>query len=356
MVSGVALLTVSTGAGVMLRSVIEPRVAVIGVACALVLWLLAFLLCVLYWRINRHNAQSYHETADQISQAWWMHHRQGIALVESALICAACTTQEQGQLLFSSNYQPPKLQKVLEGHALHLLQVHGSDVVERERNLAILLALKWHEQRDEHSAVQPLDCYWAGTLSAWQAFVEQMAQCSPQTQLPEKPEAWEGIRSLDSVIDQLQEAPAAARILCAGCQSSPLQQEAHLPAGEAAVLWLFGTQGGVRFSRGEWFCADTEQLPVVAERALQQRELTTPTEICVSFSQATVPDLSAAGWNTKQHVQDRNFGALDRLQAMIAQTLAAWYAEQHEQPCAWLANDPHHTLALGIVEPDDSNS
>jgi hypothetical protein len=76
----------------------------------------------------------------------------------------------------------------------------------------------------------------------------------------------------------------------------------------------------------------------------------------VSFSQPDVPSLSPHGWSTKQNVQDANFGELEGLQAMVVQTLAAWYVEQHQVPGAWLANDPHHTLALGIVKPDDSNS
>ena len=356
MVSGVTLLVVLVGVGVVLRSVIEPHVAVTAVAFASLVWLLALLLRVLYFRLNRHNAQSYHEAAEQVSQAWWMHHRQHVGLVESVLVSAPCTTPEQGLLLFSSDHQSPAPQATLEGRAIHLVRVFGNDVAERERNLAILLALQWHQQRDEHSAVQPLRCYWQGSLSAWQAFAEQMALCSPPVQLPEQPEPWEGIRTLDSVIDQLQGAPATACVLCAGCQSSTIQQENPLPAGEAAVLWLFGPEGTVRFSRGEWFSADTEQLSTVAKRALQQRELTAPTDVCVSFAQPTVPELPAAGWNTTQHVQDANFGAVEHLQAMVVQTLAAWYAELHQVPCAWLANDPHHTLALGVVEPDDSNS
>ncbi|MFN3359485.1 MAG: ABC transporter transmembrane domain-containing protein, partial [Pseudomonas sp.] len=104
------------------------------------------------------------------------------------------------------------------------------------------------------------------------------------------------------------------------------------------------------------FTYDTEQLATVAERALQQSELTTPAALCVSFAQPDVADLRAIGWNCKQHVQDANFGTLNRLQAMVAQTLAAWYAEAHQVPCAWLANDPHHTLALGVMEPDDSTN
>lgn len=355
-VSGVALLLVFGGVSVMLRPFTEPHLAVAAVVSVSIVWLLALLLRVLYFRLNRHNALSYHEAAEQVSHTWWMHHRQHVGLIESVLVSTACTTAEGGQLLFSSDHQPPEPLTTLQGRSLHLIQVFGNEVSERERNLATFLALQWQKQCDEHSAAQLLRCYWQGSLSAWQAFIEQMALCSPEVQLPEQPEPWEGIRTLDSVIDQLQGAPATARILCAGCQSSPPRQESTLPAGEAAVLWLFGPEGGVRFSRGEWFSAETEHLPTVAKRALQQSELTTPTQICVSFSQPNVPDLPATGWNTKQHVQDANFGALDSLQAMVVQTLAAWYAEQHQMPCAWLANDPHHTLALGIVKPDDTNS
>ncbi|MNI97422.1 hypothetical protein D3C73_1560710 [compost metagenome] len=69
-----------------------------------------------------------------------------------------------------------------------------------------------------------------------------------------------------------------------------------------------------------------------------------------------MPDLSVLDWNTGQHLQHANFGALQHLESMVAQTLAASYAGQHGVPCAWLANDPHYTLALGIVEPNDSRS
>nr|WP_237613809.1 hypothetical protein [Pseudomonas syringae] len=356
MVSGGAVLVLMSGVSALLRSFIEPHLAVAGVACACLAWLLALLLRVLYFRFDRHNAQSYCEAAEQVRQAWWMHHRQNAALVESVLLSAACTAPEHGQLLFSSDHQPPEPQKTLEGRTIRVGQVFGSDVAERERNLAMLLALKWHRQRAEPLAVQPLRCYWQGSLAAWQAFAEKMALCSPQLQLPEQPEPWQGISSLYSVIDQLQGAPATARILCAGCQSTPVRHESRLPAGEAAVLWLFGPEGGVRFARGEWFSAATEHLPAVAKQALQQSELSAPAQTCVSFSQPNVPDLPAIGWITGQHVQDTNFGALESLQAMVVQTLAAWYAEQHRKPCAWLANDPHHTLALGIVKPDDSTN
>lgn len=354
--SGVALLVFSGSVSVALRPMIEARLAIGSVAGVFLIWVLALLLRVLFFRFNRHNAQSYHEAVEQVRQAWWQDHRQTIALVESVLVSAACTNAENGLRLFSSDHLPPVPQETPQGRTLHLCQVFGSDVAEREHNLAILLAQQWHEQRGENAVVQPLRCYWQGSQAAWQAFAHQVALCTPQVQLPELPETWEGIRSLDSVIDQLQGAATTARILCAGCQSSPAEQESHSPAGEAALLWLFGPQGGVRFTRGEWFSADTEQLTTVAERALQQSDLTTPAALCVSFAQSDVADLPAIGWNCKQHVQDANFGTLNRLQAMVAQTLAAWYAEAHQVSCAWLANDPHHTLALGVMEPDDSTN
>lgn len=333
-----------------------PLAATVSVVGVLLLWLLAFLLRVLVYRFNRHNAQCYAETVEQIQQVWWARHRQKAALVEAVLVGAACSTPEHRQELFNPDHQPPKPKETPEGTAIRLCQVFGADIAERERQLAILLALHWHEQRTAPPVLQPLRCYWQGSLAAWEAFVEQMAKTCPEVHLPACPEPWQGIRSLDSIIDQLQGAPADARILCAGCQSSPIRQEHRLPAGEAALLWLFGPQGRVLFSRGEWFTADAESLTSVAERALQQSNLKSPAPICVSFSQPDVPHLFDIGWNTKQNVQDANFGALEDLEAMVVLTLAAWHAERHGQPCAWRAPDPHHTLVLGIVEPDDSSN
>ncbi|NWE05154.1 hypothetical protein HX832_30920 [Pseudomonas sp. IPO3749] len=349
--SGLVLLVIWAGLSVVFRPFIESRLAMTSLACVFLVWLLALLLRVLYFRLNRHTAQHYHEAAEQVRLAWWQHHRQKVGLVESVLVSPTCTKPEHGLRLFNSDYPPPMPQKTPEGRTLYLRQVFGSDVAGRERNMAILLAQQWNEQREEHSFVQPLRCYWLGSQAAWQAFVQQVALSTGRVQLPEQPETWEGIRSLDSVIDQLQGAATTARILCAGCQSSPVESEGQSPSGEAALLWLFGPEGGVRFTRGEWFSADTEPLSRVAERALQQSDLTTPAELCVSFAQPNIAELSAIDWKTKP--QDANFGTLDRLQAMVAQTLAAWYAQEHQVPCAWLANDPHHTLAVGVVKPDD---
>ncbi|MNH38724.1 hypothetical protein D3C79_998010 [compost metagenome] len=76
----------------------------------------------------------------------------------------------------------------------------------------------------------------------------------------------------------------------------------------------------------------------------------------MSFSQPDVSDLAAIGWDAKTNVQDSNFGALNQLEAMVVQTLAAWYVKQHGVPCSWLASDPHFTLTLGIMRPHESGS
>lgn len=354
--SGAVLLALVGAGSVLVRSFIEPRLAVGGGVAVLLVWAVALMVRVLYYRFNHHNAQSYAEATQQQRQIWWRHHRQKAALVESVLVSAACSRAEQIQVLLGPDHQPPAVLDTGEGAAIRLPQVFALEVEARERELAVLLALQWQAQRTQDRGLQPLSCYWLGSLAAWGAFVEQMARCCPEVRLPEHPEPWQGIRSLDAIIDLLQQAPADARVLCAGCHSARAERKQQLPAGEAAVLWLLGAQGGVRLPRGEWFAADTEDLTAVAAQALKQSELEAPVPVCVSFSLPVALDAPMIDWNIKQHRQDVNFGALANLQAMVVQTLAAWYVEQHGVPCAWLAGDSHYTLTLGIVEPDDSRS
>lgn len=352
--SGVALLALAASVSALIRPFVEARVVAVGVIVTLLLWGLALLLRVLFYRLNQHNAHCYDETVRQVQHGWWQQHRQQVALVDSVLLGAVCQTPEQAQGLFRAGALPPLPRRKNQGAHLFMRQVSGRDSAERERHLARLLAVHWQAQQPESIVVQPLCSYWQGTPDAWQAFVEQMAKACPTVRLPEHPEPWQGLDSLDAIIDQLQGAAADACILCAGCQSSAVLPESRLPAGEAALLWLLGPQGGVRFTRGEWFAADSDSLAALVERAQQQRTGETPVQTCVAFSQPDVPGLADLGWNTQQHLQDSNFGALAGLEGMVALTLAAWYAEQQGLPCAWLANDPHHSLAMGVVEPDDS--
>jgi hypothetical protein len=355
--SGAALLSVLiVGGKLFLADLYEPRVMIVGMVGVLLLWLLVFLLRVLYVHFNQHFAHTYTVTARQIQRAWWTHHRQTAALVEAVLVGPVCSSVEDRQKLFTADHQPPEPVQTTKGEVSRVWQVMDEDTAGRERELAALLAIQWRRQHEAPITLHPLRCYWQGTASAWAAFVEQMASSCPQVKLPEHPEPWQGLASLDVIIDQLQGAAANARILCAGCASLPPQANSHLPAGEAAVLWLLGTQGGVRFCRGEWFAAESEDLATVAERVLQQSELDKPAPACVSFSQPEITELSALNWNIRPFVQDANFGALGSLETMVVQTLAAAYAQVHGVPCAWLGNDPHHTLTLGVVKPDDSRT
>jgi len=226
----------------------------------------------------------------------------------------------------------------------------------RERELALILAAQWRGQQPKPPPPwQPLRCYWLGSLGAWQVFVDQSRTLFPALRLPQQPEPWLGIQTIDSIIDQLRDAPQGSRMLCGGCQSSTTAKNGLLPHGEAAVLWVIGQQGGVKMSRGEWFDADGEDLAVVAARALEQGHLDAPTKACFSFSQPNVPAVQALNWNLKPYLQDARFGALADLEAMVLQTLAAWHAQEHGTPCAWLANDPAHTLTLGVMQADDAS-
>jgi len=334
----------------------ELRIIVIVALGVLCLWLLAFLVRVLCFRLDQHNAYCYGVNTQQLEQAWWSRHRQTVALVESVLLGAVCRSAEQKHALFSPDLTKPTPEQTDDGWAIRVPQVFGKDVAEREAQLAALLALQWQQQRSDLPVEQPLRCYWQGTPAAWNSFAEQVKKLWPTAQFPERPDVWQGIDSLDAIVDQLHEEPAEAWILCAGCQSSPIQRESRLPAGEAAVLWVLGKQEGVRIARGEWLNADVESLAAVAERALRQSELEASGPPCVSFSQPDLPDVSAIGWNLRQHLQDANFGALGNLESMVVLTLAAWYAEGNSKACAWLANDPQHTLAIGVVKPDDSTN
>ena len=351
--SGMVLCTSAGGTTVLLRAFIEARLAVAGVTLVLLIWLLALLVRVVFYRVNQHNARCYAMSVEQVQRTSWARHRQTVALVEAVLLGPTCSAPEHRGSFFDPDHQPALVQEMPEGAVIRLRQILGRETVERERQLAIFLALQWREQRGDGPLADPLRCYWQGSANAWRAFVTEVKKIYPQVQLPELPEPWQGIGSLDEIIDLLQGMSADTCILCAGVQSTPPESDRRFPGGEAAVLWLLGSQSGVRFLRGEWFSADVDELPKVVERAQQQSSFEVSAPICVSLLQ---PDIPAIRWNTRQNVQNTHFGALENLEAMVLQTLAAWYAEQHGVPCAWLASDPHHTLALGIVEPDDSSS
>lgn len=314
-----------------------------------VLWAFCFLARALTCQLNRDNAACYSETADRITRQWWDEHRTGASLVERVLLAPSCSAPQVATDIRWDEHKPAVSNASGQGAAVRHPQVHGDDVQERERQLAVLLALQWHVQRKAAAALAPQSCYWQGSMSSWTAFAAQATQSDPTLVLPERPELFRGIDTLDSIIDSMQGAAADSRVLCAGCQSTAIIEGSPVPAGEAAFLWVMAPSGGVRACRGEWYDAGADPLAAVAERAMQQAGLTAPTAACVSFAQPDMPDLPACGWNLDTQGQDAHFGALPGLQGPVALTLAAMHVAQQGVPCSWLAADPHHTLALGIV-------
>lgn len=348
MVGGLLVLALVGCAGVLLRPFIERWLPLIG-ALALALWLLAFLLRVLFYRFNRHNADCYSGAAEKVEQRWWSCYRQQVALAEMVLIGPACSTPEHRGRLFLAEQTPP----VVQDGALRFGQMLVRTPAERECKLAVRLALQLHAQHPGPLTGPLLHCYWQGSREAWSSFAGEMHARFALT-LPEQPEPWLGLQSLDGIIDLLQDASEDAWVLCAGCESAVPRLHSPLPAGEAGVLWLLGKAGGVRITRGDGFIEGTDDLAFVATRVLQQAGLEHPPSACVRFASDQGPAPADLEWTAVQPAPDINFGQLERLKPMIALSLAAAHTELKNTPSAWLADDPSCTLALGLVKPDDA--
>ena len=347
LVGGLVLLAAVGCAGVLLRPWMERWLPLLG-ALALVTWLLALLLRVLFFRFNRHNAECYGTAARQVEERWWSRHRQQAALVEMVLLGPACILPAHRAGLFNAENKPPQAQDSDGGQVLRFPSVLAKGQGERERQLAKRLVLQLQAQRAEPFAGPLLSCYWQGSTEAWQVFAEEMQRAFKIT-LPPQPLPWNGLDSLDEAIDHLHQADAEALVLCAGCESRPGRKDSPLPAGEAALLWLLGKTDGVRIARGEAFVESKDRLPEVAERALRQVSLEHPAKACASFA----PAPAELDWSPLQPAPALNFGEPKRLEAMLALSLAAAHAQLDAQPVAWLASDPSCTLALGVVTPDD---
>ncbi|MDF3934265.1 hypothetical protein [Pseudomonas citronellolis] len=350
--AGTTLLALLGAAGVLLRPFMEPLLAALLAAAVLLAWLLALMLRTLVYRLNRHNAYLYGQEVAKVERAWWERYRQHASLMHCLLLGAAGSTAAHWQQVLARQQRPPVPVKEGEGNALRLLSVFGTDPAERERQLARLLAMQWREQLPDTLADAPLACYWLGSASAWDVLVTDMAEHCPELRLPMQPQEWQGQITLEAIIERLQLAPDAARILCAGCRSLSAEVDDQRPAGEAAVLWLLGRPGqGVEVGCGEWYAAASDSFDQVAEQACRQRQLTDSPEECVSFTQAEVPELSELGWRLAGQLQDTYWGGLGDLEALVVQTLAALYAQRQGKACGWLANSPGRTLTLGVVSP-----
>lgn len=351
--AGAALLALVSSASVLLGPLVEARQAVLAVVLTVGLWLVVLLLRVLHHRFNIHNAGFYDQAVQDVQQRWWRWHRRQVGLLEAVLLGAQCVAPHDRTCLLDPENPLPEVESVGGGKALRVAQVGGTDVTEREQQLAVLLAVQWQLQAPDLAPCEVQRCYWLGSRQAWQAFVEQMMVSNPQVRLPAHPMEWEGIRSLDAIIDELHGGPEQTYVMCAGCESSIPSTEPGLPAGEAAFLWLLAPKASVSLGRGEWFKVGAEPLKAVAARALQQVGLQAPPAARVSFLAAETVDADGLGWGAGRHLLDARFGALPVLGAMVVQTLAAWHAAARSEPCGWLADDPHYTLALGVVTAND---
>ncbi|AKH62524.1 MULTISPECIES: hypothetical protein [Photorhabdus] len=316
------------------------------------LWLLCLLFRWLFYRFARHNAWIYQQQVEWVQQRWWRKHRQQMALADWVLVGPLGITPDVWLSVINQSHCRPEPLREKTGPAVRLLRSFVSDSEQREIQLAKMAVNQWRSQHQESLKCTPLHCYWLGSAAVWQGFAAQMAVRFPDVVLPEQPQYWRGIDTLDEMIDLLNATTGSqATILCAGCQCVVSEAESALPAGEAAFIWLLKKTGKVALTRGEYFqTQEDEQVMDVAARALMQADITQPPEPCFLFSQPEVSSLEETGWNVTQHVQDLNWGNIGGMEAVVVQTLAAISAENTGQPCGWLARDPQHALAFGIVK------
>ncbi|NHB90438.1 hypothetical protein [Photorhabdus tasmaniensis] len=316
------------------------------------LWLLCLLFRWLFYRFARHNAWIYQQQVAWVQQGWWRKHRQQMALADWVLVGPLGITPDVWLSVINQSHCRPENLREKTGSAVRLLRSFVSDIEQREIQLMKMAVHQWRSQYQKPLKCTPLHCYWLGSTAVWQGFAAQMAEWFPDVVLPEQPQYWRGIDTLDEMIDLLNVTTGSqATILCAGCQCVVSEAESALPAGEAAFIWLLKKTGKVALTRGEYFqTQDDEQVMDVAARALMQADITQPPEPCFLFSQPDVSSLEETGWNVTQHVQDLNWGNIGGMEAVVVQTLAAISAENTGQPCGWLARDPQHALAFGIVK------
>ncbi|MEA1064775.1 hypothetical protein [Erwinia sp. HR93] len=331
----------------------ESSPVALGILVALMLAGTGWLVRLLYYRTSMHNAAFYYQLVAYEQQQWWAQHRQSFWLKEVLLLGPAGTRSVDWLRVLNREQRPPEEKKEGGSGALRLPQISAIDPSAREKWLAEMLVIEWQKQRSEIKLTSPLRCYWQGADITWQAFRAQMALTFPEIALPARPEPWQGEASLAEIASDLAEAKPEDTMLIAGCLVVAAQPGTALPAGESAVLWLAGRNGPVQLTRGETFSpAKGDILPTVFARALEQSEIKDPPEACMLFSQPDIKALASGGWDVSQHLQDANWGDIGDMDALIVLSLAAIYAEHHQQPCGWIARDPMNPLATGIIKPD----
>lgn len=350
---GGVLVLLGGGGGALLHSA-ESSVGLIfkGIAGVVVLMGVLWLIRLLYFRGSVHNARYYDQLIEQQKQTWWQQHQRPFALSEMVLLGPAGTDTPHWLRLLTREHQVPEVKNELGGKALRIGRTLVEQVSEREALLAKMLVLQWQKQNADSPLPHISRCYWQGSLAAWWAFCTQMQFSFADVLLPEKPEIWQGEATLSILAAVVQTLPESEAILVAGCHSMTASFNAEQPAGESAALCLVANQGLVSLTRGEVYdIAGKDALTAVSERAERQSELEKAPDACMLFSQPMLPALSQSGWNVTHHVQDLNWGNPGEMEMLIVLLLSALYAKQYQEPCGWIAKDPLHTLALGIIKP-----
>lgn len=306
----------------------------------------------IFFRLSVHHSHTWDREAENVRRHWWEIHRRQFALKDIVLIGPAGAELSDWLRVIKREHQAPSFRQESMGKSLRIARSFSSDPIEREKQLAQMLVLQWKRQRGKEFLVSPEKYFWLGSPEAWQAFVAQLIESFPGITPPELPELWQGEKTLSLLANVLADNKQQANFLIAGCQSLSPTSDSTRPAGECAVLWLAGSQGDVTLSRGEFFDpSDSESLQHVALRAEKQSELHESPERCILFSHPEQPQLAACGWNVTHNIQDDYWGDPGKLDALVVISLAAITAKSETKPCGWIASDPFHTLALGIVKP-----
>ncbi|HIE4798767.1 TPA: hypothetical protein ACXNDR_001420 [Serratia marcescens] len=350
---GALLVLLCAGGGALLHSAGNGvGLMVKGMVGAAVLMGALWLVRLLYYRVSVHNARYYAQLVERQQQAWWEQHQRRFALSEMVLLGPAGTDAPHWLRLLTREHRVPEIRSESSGKALRIGRTLAEPVAEREALLAKMLVLQWQMQNADAPLPYIRRCYWLGSLIAWRAFCTQMQLSFADFALPEKPEKWQGEETLSAFAAAAQTLPENEAILVAGCHSMTASFNSAQPAGESAALCLVAQKGLVSLTRGEVYdIAGKEVLTAVSERAEQQSELEKAPDACMLFSQPTLPALAQSGWNVTHHVQDLNWGSPGEMEMLIVLVLAALYAKQYQEPCGWIAKDPLHTLALGIIKP-----
>jgi hypothetical protein len=326
-----------------------------GMLFTLIFMGIFWLLSLLYYRFSLHHSATWRAEVAEVHSNWWYQHRRQFFLEDVVLIGPAGAEWGDWLRLLKREQKAPAERQEAGGKALRVARSFSADMTERENQLARMLALQWRRQREGKTLASPQRCYWQGSESAWQAFAGEVKSSFPEMELPEFPEMWMGESTLSDIAAFLGSDDNDAHILVAGCQSVLASAEGLLPAGEAAALWLAGSEGPVLLSRGEFFSpSETESLKDVCERAQKQSELDAAPDACILFSHPQQSELAGSGWNVTHYLQDNFWGNTGKLEALVVISLAAIFAQSQSQPCGWIATDPLYPLALGIVKPHEN--